>query len=78
MTDAERVKELIREQLYRFLHREVPFLTRQETRLWEVQPDGSLHIDHDIQVRSVCLCLTWVGHSYRCLSDPTSGNGSTG
>jgi len=52
MSEAERVEEVVREQLFQHLHQEVPFLTRQENRVWEVLPDGVLHIQQDIQVPS--------------------------
>jgi GTP-binding protein Era len=52
----ERVEEVIREKIYRCLHREVPYAIRQNNRLFQVVKDKSgkpgLLIHQDLIVRS--------------------------
>lgn len=52
LSDVERVAELVREGLFRHLHKEVPYRVQQETRSWEADARGVLHIHQDVQVPS--------------------------
>jgi hypothetical protein len=52
LSPTERLSEVIRERLFRYLHREVPYTIRQETRSWRETPEGELVIDQDLQVPS--------------------------
>jgi GTP-binding protein Era len=52
MSPVERVEEVIREKIYRTLHKEVPHLVRQVNRVFVERPGGIIEIQQDIVVTS--------------------------
>jgi GTP-binding protein Era len=43
--------EVTREQIFRKLHKELPYASTVETESWEEQPDGSVRIEQTIYVQ---------------------------
>lgn len=60
LSPLERLTEIVREQLFHHLHKEVPYRVRQENRSWRTNDAGELVIDQDLVVpsRNVRAMLT--------------------
>jgi GTP-binding protein Era len=58
LSPEERVSEIVREQLYRALHQELPYQLRQKNRFWHIDADPNTGLPRRIQIWQDILVMT--------------------
>ncbi|GAX15924.1 GTPase [Fistulifera solaris] len=58
LSPEERVTEIVREQLYRALHQELPYQLRQKNRFWYIDTDPNTGLPRRIQIWQDILVMT--------------------
>ncbi|GAX25468.1 GTPase [Fistulifera solaris] len=58
LSPEERVAEIVREQLYRALHQELPYQLRQKNRFWHIDTDLKTGVPRRIQIWQDIIVMT--------------------